>query len=58
MTRHRDRIVEQVAAGHTLDDARRVVALATVAHHAETAEATADALAQIKAINAKLEPIR
>ena len=58
MTRHRDRIVEQVAAGHTLDDARRVVALATVAHHADTAEATADALAQIKAINAKLEPAR
>ncbi|MDE0147870.1 MAG: hypothetical protein OXM58_05825 [Rhodospirillaceae bacterium] len=58
MQRTRNRVAEQVALGHTLPDAHRIVALATVAHHADTAEATADALAQIKAINARLEPAR
>lgn len=51
-----NRVAEQVALGHTLADAHRLVALATVAHHADTAEANADALAQIAAINAKPEP--
>ena len=55
MTRNRDRVAEQVAQGHTVADARRIVALASVAHHADTAEATADALAQIAALNAKLD---
>ncbi|MYF07553.1 MAG: hypothetical protein F4233_06625 [Rhodospirillaceae bacterium] len=56
MTPKRDRVAEQVAAGHTVADARRIVALASIAHHAETPEATADALARIAAINAKLNP--
>ena len=58
MQHNRNRVAEQVALGHTLPDARRIAALATVAHHADTAEATADALAQIAAINAKLVPAR